>query len=68
MVLYMVPFWNISDQWTKVKLVLKENKWQGPALVARSGGSKNVTYRQQTTYREYENIGPSCCQYRRVAD
>ena len=27
------------------------NKWQGPALVARSGGSKNVTYRQQTTLK-----------------
>ena len=26
-----------------------KDKWQGPALVARSGGSKNVTYRQQTT-------------------
>ena len=25
------------------------NKWQGPALGTRSGGSKNVTYRQQTT-------------------
>ena len=25
------------------------NKWQWPALGARSGGSKNVTYRQQTT-------------------
>ena len=24
-------------------------KWQGPALGARSGGSKNVTYREQTT-------------------
>ena len=28
-----------------------ENKWQGPALVACSGGSKNVTYRQQTTLK-----------------
>ena len=33
-----------------------------------SGGSNNVTYTQHTTKREYENIGPSCCQYRRVAD
>ena len=27
----------------------KTNKWQGPALGARFGGSKNVTYRQQIT-------------------
>ena len=27
----------------------KSNKWQGPALVARSRGSKNVTYKQHTT-------------------
>ena len=30
-------------------LITYNNKWQGPALGARSGGSKNVTYRQQTT-------------------
>ena len=33
----------------KLLIIHKLNKWQGPASGARSGGSKNITYRQQTT-------------------